>query len=228
MSWDSLRNDVEGSTVEAIPVLTKGARRRLDLLRGRPTSMCADGHGFTAPIFSILPGLNANRARQPASTREADFVNTTPRIEPRRPADETAATQADATLWYHAAFCRLGLPMRTPRAAWQRAVDDATVRIEPGSAGLALPAGMMLRLALLHVCDAAVRADGPAAAGGAEISIPGSTLEEIEREAILRTLEAVGGSTSRASEILQISPRKIQYKVKEYHQRGAVSDKVSG
>jgi two-component system NtrC family response regulator/two-component system response regulator HydG len=75
---------------------------------------------------------------------------------------------------------------------------------------------------------AAVRVDGPEGTGGAEISIPGSTLEEIEREAILRTLEAVGGSTSRASEILQISPRKIQYKVKEYHQRGAVSDKVAG
>jgi two-component system NtrC family response regulator/two-component system response regulator HydG len=64
--------------------------------------------------------------------------------------------------------------------------------------------------------------------GASGISIPGSTLEEIEREAILRTLEAVGGSTSRASEILQISPRKIQYKVKEYHQRGAVADRVSG
>ena len=75
---------------------------------------------------------------------------------------------------------------------------------------------------------AAVKAEGTPAAGGSEIAIPGSTLEEIEREAILRTLEAVGGSTSRASEILQISPRKIQYKVKEYHQRGAVADKVSG
>jgi two-component system NtrC family response regulator/two-component system response regulator HydG len=75
---------------------------------------------------------------------------------------------------------------------------------------------------------AAVRADAPAAEDASGISIPGSTLDEIEREAILRTLEAVGGSTSRASEILQISPRKIQYKVKEYHQRGAVSDKVSG
>ncbi len=63
--------------------------------------------------------------------------------------------------------------------------------------------------------------------GASPISIPGSSLEEIEREAILRTLEAVGGSTSRASEILQISPRKIQYKVKEYHQRGAVAEKVA-
>jgi two-component system NtrC family response regulator/two-component system response regulator HydG len=58
------------------------------------------------------------------------------------------------------------------------------------------------------------------AAGG--ISIPGSTLAEIEREAILRTLESVGGSTSRAADLLQISARKIQYKLKEYHQGGAI------
>jgi two-component system NtrC family response regulator/two-component system response regulator HydG len=75
---------------------------------------------------------------------------------------------------------------------------------------------------------AAAPVEGGAPGSGAEIAIPGSTLEAIEREAILRTLEAVGGSTSRASEILQISPRKIQYKVKEYHQRGVVTDRVSG
>ena len=46
--------------------------------------------------------------------------------------------------------------------------------------------------------------------------IPGATLYEIEREAILRTLEMVGGSTSRAAEILGISVRKIQYRLKEY------------
>jgi DNA-binding NtrC family response regulator len=38
----------------------------------------------------------------------------------------------------------------------------------------------------------------------------------IEREAILRTLEMVQGSTSRAAEILGISVRKIQYRLKEY------------
>jgi len=48
--------------------------------------------------------------------------------------------------------------------------------------------------------------------------IPGATLHEIEREAILRTLEMVGGSTSRAAEILGISVRKIQYRLKEYGQ----------
>jgi len=46
--------------------------------------------------------------------------------------------------------------------------------------------------------------------------IPGATLEEIEREAILRTLEEAAGSTARAAHILGISVRKIQYKLKEY------------
>jgi two-component system NtrC family response regulator/two-component system response regulator HydG len=46
--------------------------------------------------------------------------------------------------------------------------------------------------------------------------IPGATMFEIEKEAILRTLEVVNGSTSRAAEILGISVRKIQYRLKEY------------
>jgi two-component system NtrC family response regulator/two-component system response regulator HydG len=55
---------------------------------------------------------------------------------------------------------------------------------------------------------------GPA--GDCRALIPGATLHEIEREAILRTLEMVDGSTSRAGEILDISVRKIQYRLKEY------------
>ena len=54
-----------------------------------------------------------------------------------------------------------------------------------------------------------------------ESLIPGATLYEIEREAILRTLEMVDGSTSRAAEILGISVRKIQYRLKEYAQQDA-------
>ena len=46
--------------------------------------------------------------------------------------------------------------------------------------------------------------------------IPGATLFEIEREAILRTLDQVAGSTARAAEILGVSVRKIQYRLKEY------------
>jgi DNA-binding NtrC family response regulator len=59
----------------------------------------------------------------------------------------------------------------------------------------------------------------------ATAAIPGSTLAELEREAILRTLEAVGGSTSRAAHLLQISTRKIQYKLKEYQRQGALAAK---
>ena len=46
--------------------------------------------------------------------------------------------------------------------------------------------------------------------------IPGATLKQIEREAILRTLELVGGSTTKAGEMLGISVRKIQYRLKEF------------
>jgi DNA-binding NtrC family response regulator len=46
--------------------------------------------------------------------------------------------------------------------------------------------------------------------------IPGATLEQLERWAILHTLESVGGSTSRAAALLGISARKIQYKLREY------------
>jgi DNA-binding NtrC family response regulator len=51
--------------------------------------------------------------------------------------------------------------------------------------------------------------------GGAP-PIPGSKLAELEKFAILRTLEHTGGSTSRAADILGISTRKIQYKLHEY------------
>jgi two-component system, NtrC family, response regulator AtoC len=46
--------------------------------------------------------------------------------------------------------------------------------------------------------------------------IPGSTLEELERYAILETMKATGGSTSKAAELLGISVRKIQYKLHAY------------
>ena len=57
--------------------------------------------------------------------------------------------------------------------------------------------------------DAAQPIQGP-------LRIPGSTMAEIERHAILSTLEATQGSTSRAAEILDISVRTIQYRLGEY------------
>jgi two-component system, NtrC family, response regulator HydG len=55
-----------------------------------------------------------------------------------------------------------------------------------------------------------------AASGKAAVQIPGSTMADIERYAIESTLEAVGGSTSRAAEMLEISTRTIQYRLHEY------------
>jgi DNA-binding NtrC family response regulator len=55
----------------------------------------------------------------------------------------------------------------------------------------------------------------PAAPG---LKIPGSTMAELERFAILETLKSVGGSTSKAAEMLGISARTIQYRLHEYHQ----------
>jgi DNA-binding NtrC family response regulator len=57
----------------------------------------------------------------------------------------------------------------------------------------------------------------PAPVASAIPPIPGSTLEELERYAILKTLEATGGSTSKAAHVLGISVRKIQYKLHAYH-----------
>jgi two-component system, NtrC family, response regulator HydG len=55
---------------------------------------------------------------------------------------------------------------------------------------------------------------GAATRGG--LRIPGSTMGEIERHAILTTLEACGGRTTQAAQMLDISVRKIQYKLHEY------------
>lgn len=85
---------------------------------------------------------------------------------------------------------------------------------------------------------AAVLCDGPlvsathlpasivprAAERGAQPEVPGSSLYAIERHAILKTLEACGGSTSKAAALLGISSRKIQYKLHEYAEGGTGED----
>jgi two-component system response regulator HydG len=58
---------------------------------------------------------------------------------------------------------------------------------------------------------------------GGALRIPGSTMAEIEKYAILKTLEAVEGSTSRAAELLDISVRTVQYRLSEY---GVASKRV--
>jgi len=51
------------------------------------------------------------------------------------------------------------------------------------------------------------------------VRVPGSTMAEIERHAILTTLDAVDGSTARAAEILDLSVRTIQYRLHTYGRR---------
>jgi two-component system response regulator HydG len=54
----------------------------------------------------------------------------------------------------------------------------------------------------------------PESLGG--IRVPGATMAEVERYTILTTLDAVGGSTAKAAEMLDVSVRTIQYRVNEY------------
>ncbi|MBA2660979.1 MAG: sigma-54-dependent Fis family transcriptional regulator [Bradymonadaceae bacterium] len=51
-----------------------------------------------------------------------------------------------------------------------------------------------------------------------ELRVPGMTLEELEREAILRTYQAVGNARD-AAQILGISERKLYYKLKQYREQ---------
>lgn len=51
---------------------------------------------------------------------------------------------------------------------------------------------------------------------GSRVIIPGSSLADIERFAIIQTYQATGGRTSETATILQISQRKVQYKLREY------------
>jgi two-component system response regulator HydG len=60
---------------------------------------------------------------------------------------------------------------------------------------------------------------------GGHILIPGSSMADIERHAILSTLEACGGSTSEAAEMLGLSVRTIQYRVHDY---GLAKDRLAG
>jgi hypothetical protein len=53
------------------------------------------------------------------------------------------------------------------------------------------------------------------------VQIPGASMAEIEKYAVLETLKSGGGSTSKAAKVLGISVRKIQYRLKEWNLRPA-------
>jgi DNA-binding NtrC family response regulator len=68
----------------------------------------------------------------------------------------------------------------------------------------------------VDVDDLPIVAKQPVVNEGLKLIIPGATLAEIERYAITETLKAVGGSTTRAAEVLGISRRTVQYRVREW------------
>jgi len=68
----------------------------------------------------------------------------------------------------------------------------------------------------VDVDDLPIQAEQRSVPEALRITIPGATLAEIERFAITETLKAVGGSTTRAAEILGISRRTVQYRVREW------------
>ena len=82
---------------------------------------------------------------------------------PRRAVAPLTATAQpdDAIIWMHAAFCGLALPVRAARGAWQREAGGTSIRIEPNADEAGLPSGRVLRLGMMRLCDAAVRANSP-------------------------------------------------------------------
>ncbi len=77
---------------------------------------------------------------------------------------------------------------------------------------------------LIQRSDLPTSAHGDLQNGAVMALVPGITMAELERIAILRTLDAVDGSTARAAEILGISQRKIQYRVKEWGYQAPTMD----
>ena len=99
--------------------------------------------------------------------------------------------------------------------AWPGNVRELEHAIERA---VVLSRGTVLDLALFPSLPAVE----PQTPHGSGPMVPGASLEDVERDAILKTLEAVGGSTTRAAAILKISPRTIQYKVKQYRSEGVM------
>ena len=77
------------------------------------------------------------------------------------------------------------------------------------------------RLEVRHLPREVLR-QGETASGDLGVQIPGSTLADIERYALLRTYEATGGSSAETAEMLGISVRKVQYRLREYREAGVV------
>ena len=55
--------------------------------------------------------------------------------------------------------------------------------------------------------------------GGVEV---GRSIDEVERELILKTLESTGWNKTQAARILQVTPRTLRNKLGRYRQEGYI------
>jgi len=62
---------------------------------------------------------------------------------------------------------------------------------------------------------------------GATGIIVGQSIDELERELILKTLESTGGNNTEAARILKVTPRTLRNKLGRYGQEGLLSDKIA-
>jgi two-component system, NtrC family, response regulator HydG len=85
-----------------------------------------------------------------------------------------------------------------------------------GPASLVLADGVQMGMACTHKADATPAAGGQAALS----SLVGRTVDDVERELILRTLGHCGGNRTTASSILGISVRTMRNKLREFSQAG--------
>ena len=120
-------------------------------------------------------------------------------------APNTADTQAgDAVIWSHSAFCGIALPMRASRGAWQRETEAASIRIESSSVEEMVPSGRILRLSMIHICDAAFRANSQIVELGEDRTLLAAALgidpktrdltDQWQRLQAARIIWSVGGS----------------------------------
>ncbi len=70
-----------------------------------------------------------------------------------------------------------------------------------------------------------IAANGQQRSDRLDVLVPGISMDEVERLVIMKTLTANGGSTGRTSEMLGISRRKIQYRLKEW---GITAQELAG
>jgi hypothetical protein len=89
--------------------------------------------------------------------------------DPRPIIGADSQPSAESAIRTHPAFCQLALPVRSSKGVWRRDVTGAFVVIEAGASlesdgehregGLPIPTGKFVRLLLMQICDAAIRAD---------------------------------------------------------------------